>query len=150
MASHAVLRYAKFPLSALLSRSQRVSRTAGMGQLLPNDDPAMIGWNAPIPVLPALTPEPRRFDPKRSLALPAAMPADASKRPSCWGDEPPNFGGGLTMIVRTSAFGLCGQLFSGRCCDAKCKSSKPTAPVSMPGSRLSRSTGMISCRSKAR
>jgi hypothetical protein len=47
MASHAVLRYAKFPLSALLSRSQRVSRTAGMGQLLPNDDPAMIGWNAP-------------------------------------------------------------------------------------------------------
>jgi len=27
---------------------------AGVGQLLPNDDPAMIGWNAPIPDLPAL------------------------------------------------------------------------------------------------
>jgi hypothetical protein len=54
------------------------------------------------------------------------------------------------MIVRTSAFGLCGQLSRGAAATQSVKMSKPTAPVSMSGSRLSRSTGMISCRSKAR
>src|SRR5215471_12664913 len=38
---------APHPDSTQLSRSRRVSRMAGVGQLRPNNDPVMIGCNAP-------------------------------------------------------------------------------------------------------